>query len=153
MIIRIAEQQDFDQLGAVMFDAVRRGPSPYSEEQRAAWLPKPNAGEVWASRLRDQFVVMADSDGKATGFISVTKDNHIDLAFIRPRAQGTGLFRALYERIEKRAVEGGARALTVDASVSALPAFGAMGFTTQFEETVNVRGQSLKRYRMSKVLG
>ncbi|WP_439123896.1 hypothetical protein [Marivita sp.] len=38
--LRFARLEDHDALGMVMFRAVREGDSPYSEAQRAAWMPK-----------------------------------------------------------------------------------------------------------------
>lgn len=150
--IRFAAEPDFAQLGLMMFDSVRNGPSPYTEEQRQAWLPEPHHGETWTDRLQNQLIVMAESEGEALGMMSLTNDDYIDLAFIRPQAQGTGLFRQLYRNVEQAAINRGSTELTVDASLSARPAFQAMGFATDAEETVEVRGQTLIRFKMSKEL-
>ena len=151
-VIGVAHEPDWAELAEVMYDAVRNGPSPYTEEQRRAWLPEPHSEEAWQNRLSGQFVVQARAQGRALGFLTLTPQGHVDLAFIRPAAQGQGLFRGLYAAIEAAAVERGLSQLTVDASLAAQPAFAAVGFTILAEETVAIRGQHLRRYHMQKQL-
>jgi putative acetyltransferase len=44
MRVREATVGDYDAIADVMFDAVRNGPSMYTEEQRQAWVPEPRRG-------------------------------------------------------------------------------------------------------------
>ena len=135
-----------------MFDAVRNGDGPYDEQQRRAWLPAPQTGREWQDRLSSQEIVVGESDGQAVGFMSLAAQGYIDLAYIRPQAQHSGLFRRMFQRIEDRALERGDRRLWVHASLMAQPAFAAVGFTTNHSEWVQLGPEQLRRFEMEKPL-
>ena len=133
-----------------MFDAVRNGESRYSDAQRAAWVPKIRGGPEWIERLSSQSIFVGHDSTAILGIMSLAKDGYIDLAFIRPAAQGTGLFRRLFSSVEELAQQLGEQRLWVHASLMAEPAFSASGFTIVCSETVEVRGQTLDRFLMEK---
>ncbi|EDL47956.1 hypothetical protein [Erythrobacter sp. SD-21] len=94
-------EQDYEILADIMFDAVRHGPSKYDEAQREAWVPERRSGASWDKRLARQDIAMAHrNDGATLGFMSLDASGYIDFAYIRPEAQGRGLFRILYDAIE-----------------------------------------------------
>ncbi len=150
--IRLATAADHAALGQVMFDAVGHSASPYTPAQRAAWVPEARSGPEWDARLAAQAVLVATQGDEIVGFMSLAAEGYIDFAYIRPAAQGQGLFRRLYDQIEALARERGEPCLTTHASLMAQPAFAAMGFVTTQPETVEVRGQSLDRFAMEKWL-
>ena len=152
MKIRQADRSDYDELALIMFEAVRQGSSSYSEEQRAAWVPEIRHGDEWNARLDRQSVFVAESDALLCGFLSCDADGYIDLAFVRPSAQKQGVFRRLYEQVELHARQAELKRLWVHASFNAFPAFTATGFNVVEEQTVEIRGQRLKRYEMEKFL-
>lgn len=149
-IVRQATADDYDAIADVMFDAVRHGRSSYTEEQRRAWVPQPRSGSDWSERLESQTILVALLPGQLIGFMSLAAHGYIDLAFVRPVAQGTGVFRRLYESIEKLAFQNGQTRLWVHASLMAQPAFSAMGFSIIKKETVVIGDQSLDRFEMEK---
>jgi putative acetyltransferase len=151
-MIRRGTRDDYQLIADVMYEAVRYGRSAYNEAQRAAWLPEPPNGEAWGSRLDAQTVFVAEQGDTIVGFMTLAEGGYIDLAFVRPAAQGTGVFRRLLKKVENLALDHGERRLWVHASVTAKPAFEAVGFGVIREETVTVRGQSLDRYEMEFVL-
>ena len=99
--IRRATDSDNVALGEVMFDAVRNGRSEYSEVQRQAWVPEPREGTKWNERLKNQDIIVAEV-GSQNRWLheSCAIGATIDFAYIRPTAQGAGLFRRLYQEIE-----------------------------------------------------
>ena len=151
-ILRWAGPADYAALADVMFDAVRSGPSPYSEAQRGAWVPHPRRGAEWEARLASQEIVIAESDGEALGFMSLAGQGYVDFAYIRPRARHAGLFRQMFALIEDRARARGDRLLWVHASLSAQPAFAALGFTVRRSELVQIASEQLQRFEMEKHL-
>lgn len=151
-MLRFAEPTDYDTLGAVMFEAIHAGPTRYTEAQSRAWAPVPRAGADWAARLAGKQIVMAQREATRLGFMTIEPGGYIDFAYIRPSAQGTGLFRRLYQRVETLARTAGETELSTHASLMAQPAFAAMGFTVAVHETVEIDGQSLARARMTKTL-
>lgn len=152
VVVRSAELGDHSGLAEVMFDAVRNGKSAYNQEQRRAWVPEVRTGEVWRERLERQSVVVAEREGELLGFMSLDCGGYIDLAFIRPAAQGRGLFRRLLQEIDRRARRAGESRLWVHASLTAEPAFSAMGFSILEKQVVALRGLELERFEMQKVL-
>lgn len=150
--LRPATATDYDTLGEVMYDAVHHGPSEYSDAQSQAWMPAPRQGPDWHARLAKQHVILAVQDHEILGFMSIEPGGYVDFAYIRPRAQGIGLFRRLFAAITAQAEATGETQLSTHASLMAQPAFAAMGFEIGFHETVEVNGQSLPRAKMTKTL-
>ena len=140
-----------------------RGPSPYTQAQRLAWMPEPRHGKDWHKRLDKQIVFTAQTHDSIVGFMSLLSNmnpentnmpvGYIDFAYIRPTFQGTGLFRRLYNMIESLAKNEKLICLWTHASLSAEPAFGAMGFDRIEAENVSINGEKLKRFKMEKHFG
>lgn len=150
--LRWATAADFDELGEVMFDAVRNGKSRYSKAQRTAWTPEPRCGDEWEERLKGQAIILEAGGACVNGFLSLKPDGYIDLAFIRPAAQKSGLFRKLYREIERKAIEDGIKRLWTHASLMAQPGFSAMGFAIVTNERVEIAGETFDRFEMEKPL-
>ena len=150
IMLRLATASDYDALGEVMFDAIHNGPTKYTAAQSKAWAPQARSGRDWAERLSGKDVIMAERDGVALGFMSIEPGGYIDFAYIRPSAQGSGLFRRLYGEVSVRADATGETQLSTHASLMAQPAFAAMGFDVDFHETVEIDGQTLARAHMIK---
>jgi len=152
MQIRRAIEEDAPALAQVFFDAVRQGPGPYSPAQRAAWMPAPPDPTEFAARLRQYHVAVAEVSGQPVGFMAMTHQGYIDLAFILPGHRGHGGFRKLYALLEKRAIEDQITCLTVHASLGAQRAFQSVGFSVIRKETVERAGETLRRAEMEKPL-
>jgi putative acetyltransferase len=149
---RWATDSDYDALGEVIFDAVRNGPSLYSEAQRSAWVDAPRSGPEWQQRMAAQSIAVAETDGNIAGLMSLTQDAYLDFAFIRPAYQGSGMFRQLYAMILELARDQKQPRILVHASLMAEPAFSAIGFEITKEETVEINGQYLDRFEMQFVI-
>lgn len=150
--IRQAKTDDFEALGRVFHRAVREGATGYSEAQRAAWSPAPRTGEDWAAQLSGQTVWVGGADDLLLGFLTLAPDGHIDLAYIRPEAQGFGLFRRLYDALEAEARARALPRLWTEASLHAKGPFEAMGFAVLAPEDVTRGGEVFRRFRMEKSL-
>jgi putative acetyltransferase len=147
-----ATPTDYPDISDVIFDAVRTGPSLYTETQRTAWVPERRSGAEWEARLDGQVIVVARDRTRAVGLMSLAPDGYIDFAFIRSEAQGTGLFRKLYDWIQDHAVTTGKTRLWVHASLMAEPAFAAAGFAVVEHEIVEIGDENFQRAMMEKLL-
>jgi putative acetyltransferase len=136
----------------LQYRAVREGPSLYSEAQRAAWVATPHPPEALSARLRAARVALFLREGLAVGVMTFSPGGYIDMAFILPKHQGTGVFRALFDAVEARACAASEQRLWTFASLMAEPAFRAVGFSVIHRETVDRAGVMLPRARMEKVL-
>ncbi len=148
-----ATTADHDDLADIVFDAVRNGPSKYTQGQRVAWVPEHRGGEEWAARLEGQVIAIARDETRAVGFMSLAPEGYIDFAFIRPDAQGSGLFRRLFAMIEDKARSQKEPRLWTHASLMAQPAFAAVGFVVVERQLVQIGDESLERAMMEKILG
>jgi len=151
-VMRLGNARDHTALGELMFDAVRNGPSPYTEAQRAAWVPAPRSGKAWHERLSPQTIVLEEHGGEIRGFMTLRDDGYIDFAYIRPACRGEGLFRRLFDEVRRIAVARSDERLWVHASLMAQPAFSAMGFQITRRETVEIGDQFLDRFEMEMTL-
>jgi putative acetyltransferase len=149
---RWASAGDYDQLADIMFDAVRNGESRYTERQRQAWVPVRRAGSDWVDRLQGQQIIVAEQEGEAVGFMSLTAVGYIDFAYIRPQAQHSGLFRQLLSHIIERAVATRVPVLWTHASLMAEPAFKSLGFIVRRREQVAVGPETFERCEMERRL-
>ena len=147
-----ATPTDHAELADVIFDAVRNGPSKYTEAQRAAWMPQRRSGAEWDARLAGEDIAIGRDAARILGLMSIDPGGYIDFAFIRPEAQGSGLFRALFGMVEAHARAAGEPRLWVHASLMAQPAFTAVGFGVVEHQVVQIGDQDFKRAYMEKPL-
>ncbi|MEM1353224.1 MAG: GNAT family N-acetyltransferase [Pseudomonadota bacterium] len=152
MKLRWMRDTDAAPLADVFYRAVREGPSPYSEEQRQAWMAALPEEERFAQRLASYFVAVACENGTPVGFIAANAEGYVDLAFILPQARHRGLFRKLYAMIESRLLLSEVTRVWTHASLTAEPAFAAVGFSVIQRETVERAGVGLQRAEMEKHL-
>lgn len=149
---RWATQSDYNDLGDIMHDAVRNGDSRYNEAQRQAWVPEPRRGSEWDQRLSEQSIAVAVSEQMVVGMMSLSPNGYLDLAFIRPAYQGSGIFRRLFAMLLEFADEQCISEISVHASLMAQPAFSAMGFDIVKKETVALGDQDFDRFEMQMML-
>ncbi|MCK0149092.1 GNAT family N-acetyltransferase [Marivita sp. S6314] len=152
MTCRVATRTDYDCLGQIMFRAIREGPSPYTDAQRRAWMPRVNAGPGWAARLAQHHVVLSAEGPDIVGFMTVDPAGYIDLAYILPDARGQGRFAQLLDAVTEHARARTCAGLCTHASLMAQPAFARHGFRVVRQETVIRSGETLRRAEMYKSL-
>lgn len=147
-----ATPADAAELADVIFDAVRNGPSRYTDAQRMAWMPERRSGPEWEARLSAKHIAIGRDENRIIGLMSIEPGGYIDFAFIRPEAQGSGLFRALFNKVEAYARAQSEPRLWVHASLMAEPAFANMGFAVTERQVVQIGGLDFNRALMEKIL-
>jgi putative acetyltransferase len=152
-MIRPGNAADISSLVQVFYDSVRHGAGPeYSDKQRAAWAPAPPDIDAWTKRLAEQLVLLDDRDGVIVGFMTMTDDGYIDLAFVAPTEIGTGVAKAIYTKLVAEAKTRGIASLYTQASARARKFFERQGWRVDEAQKPVIRGVELHNYKMSKQL-
>lgn len=142
------ERQLYEVLRAAVLDGAA---AHYDEAQRRAWAP-PDPFEGWTERLGMAACFIALLDARIVGFVSITHAGHVDLAYVLPHLHGSGIAHRLLERAEAEMRLTGIERMTTEASLGARAFFKRQGWHVLGEETVERRGQKLRRIRMAKDL-
>lgn len=152
MIRWFAAPDAAEAIAQIQYRAVREGPSLYTAAQRAAWVSAPHPAASLAERLKDARAVLFRRGAEDVGCMTLSPGGYIDMAFILPAHQGTGVFRGLYTALEQHAMHRGEPRLWTFASLMAQAPFQAVGFRVINHETVERAGQYLPRAQMEKLL-
>lgn len=134
----------------IYYRAVHEGAArAYSPAQRQAWAPEPRPPLPRPDRLLEQHCVVAERDEALSGFMSLDRSGCLDMAFVLPEEQGRGLAAQLLEWITARARDAGFSQIHAEASLLARPFLGKHGWHVVYTETLPLRGQFLRRFRMA----
>jgi putative acetyltransferase len=155
MRIRDFRPDDSASLASIFHDAVRVvGSKYYSAAQIDAWSPTPVSVDKFLSRVSDGrsvFVAVTDED-EPIGFIELEKDGHIDRFYCSPNVTGTGVGKALYQRLETEALAAGLSRIHVEASEAARRFFLGRGFRLIARRDFELNNVRIHNYLMEKNL-
>lgn len=151
-VIETCHPSDFERLRPVVLDAIGGPRSRYDTAQSKIWAEHLPSPAEWKHRLAHQRVFVAREGAQVCGFMTLEQDGLIDLAFIHPDYQGTGLFSRLFQAIEMHARGAKIERLTVKASLNAAGPFERAGFTKVGRGTMPLTGAILERFYMEKTL-
>jgi putative acetyltransferase len=135
--IRPFRDDDAGAAAQIFFDSVRLGTQDYYDEaQRHAWAPRVPETAMWLDRLKPQTVFVAERQGRVVGFMSLTAEGCIGLAYVAPDTIGQGIGKALYDAILSEAENIGVPKLTAQASHLARAFFERQGWSVVKSQTV-----------------
>ncbi|WP_197489065.1 GNAT family N-acetyltransferase [Planctomyces sp. SH-PL14] len=133
-------------------DTIRRvNIRDYPASQITAWASDEIDASAWCRRFEDRFVVVAEDSSeppRVAGFAELEPDGHIDRVYVSADHQRQGVGRAMLQAILAEAERQGLERLFVEASLTALPFFESLGFSTIARQTVECRGERLVNVRM-----
>ena len=151
--VRAFAVEDADALYRVFLRAVREGTAgAYSHAQREAWARAPDSPPSWRDRLNTEITVVAERNGQVAGFMTLSRDGYLDLAFVLPEEMGKGVASALHDRILHEALSRRMPRLTTDASHLARRFFLKQGWEELREQQIELGGELLTNFRMVKRL-
>ncbi|MFG1294980.1 MULTISPECIES: GNAT family N-acetyltransferase [Xanthobacter] len=125
----------------------------YDEDQQEAWAAAADDEEAFGARLSSLLTLVALRAGAPVGFVALKDDSHIDLLYVLPQAAESGVGTALCDAAETLARGRGSKALTVDASDTALGFFQQRGYQPERRNTVSLGGEWLSNTTLRKSLG
>lgn len=152
-MIRRFRAEDAQAVAELHADTIRRvNAAHYSPEQIAPWAGRTSAERFVASM--DRFVrFVEDVDGAILGFSDYTPANaQLTGLYVSADHQGEGVGRSLYEAIEADARSRGLERLWLEATLTAVPFYEAMGFRKLRDSTYRVADQDLPIAVMEKPL-
>jgi putative acetyltransferase len=88
----------------------------YTIAELEDWAGPPDLPETWAQRHADNITLVAEADGRITGYMMMHPDGYLDMAFVRPDRRRTGTAPRLYDAILAEARARNLPRLTVLAS-------------------------------------
>lgn len=122
----------------------------YSVEQRQAWCAVSH--HHWAEKMA-QNTFLAFYYRQLAGLIKCD-NGYLDLLFVHPKFARKGVATALYSVVERYAKQENCIEITSDVSLSAIPFFEKMGFTSLLPpnrlQQVTLRGQPFLNMKMHK---
>lgn len=149
--IRRYEASDLDAVIDVFLRAIREIASrDYDAAQVDAWAQADRT--VWSRRRLDRPTWVAVVNGGIAGFSDLEGSGHLDMLFVHPDHQRTGVASALLDQVEREARAGHLAFVTTNASTTARPFFEANGFEVVRTQVVEVRGARFTNFRMQKRL-
>lgn len=150
-MIREATADDLDATWDIYRDAVLHGTSPfYTAAEARAWAGPPERPGWWAERMSAATSWIAEDASGPAGFITLSAPAHLDFFFVRPRARGTGMAAALYDRFVATAETGDGGRMTTFASHLARRFLQRRGWTVSEEEIAERNGERLIRFAMER---
>lgn len=150
--LRPYRAEDRPAMALVYYRAVREGTAAfYTEAERAAWAPSPEPPDR-PDKLLDQYCLVAEEDGRMTGFMSIDKRGELDMAFVIPEVMGKGTAAALYDALWDWAATQGWPRLTVRAAEQSHRFLSRRGWQVDGRERLEDKGQVYHLYLMSKAL-
>lgn len=151
--VRAYREDDLDALIDLFRVTVRTvARRDYTEAQVRAWAPDDIDRARWAARFAASETVIAERASAVVGFANLADDGLIDLLFVHANHQRHGIATALLQRLEAHARARDLPRLHTDASLTARPFFERQRFHVIAAQTVALRGETLKNFRMEKVL-
>ncbi len=123
----------------------------YTPAQVHAWAQVPDP-EAWAQKRLSRPAWVALCEHEVIGFIDLTATGYLDMLFVHPAHQRSGVATRLYTALETFARAQGMVQIETEASITARPFFERQGFVVICAQSVVSRGQTFINYRMSKAI-
>ena len=124
----------------------------YNEAQREAWAEAAEDEDAFGKKLAGELTLIATWQNSPVGFASLKGADTIDMLYVHPSVAGQGVGAMLVDALEKLAGARGAKALTVDASDTALEFFKKRGYVAMQRNSVPRHGEWLANTTMQKEL-
>ena len=148
MEIRPWERGDLDAVLTLFYETVHAVClGDYTSAQVDAWADGHPDREAWARSLSEHFALVAHEGGKLIGFGDIDASGYLDRIYVHKDFQQRGVATALCDRLEARA-QG--KAVTVHASITALPFFLRRGYQLLRPQTVWRGGVALNNFVLEK---
>src|ERR1700752_4186989 len=124
----------------------------YNEAQQEAWATAAEDEDEFGKKLAGELTLIATMQNSPVGFASLKGTETIDMLYVHPSVVGQGVGAMLVDALEKLAGARGAKALSVDASDTAVDFFRKRGYVAKQRNSVPRHGEWLANTTMQKQL-
>jgi putative acetyltransferase len=121
----------------------------YTADQVDAWAPDDLDMNRWERKITSIAPYVAVLEGVIVGYADLQPSGYIDHFFCHHQYQRRGVGKALMAHLKAKAAEAGIPTLTANVSVTARPFFEAQGFRVVQAQEVDVRGVTLRNFKMA----
>lgn len=147
MTIREYRSADCPEMAALFYNTVHTVClGDYTPAQLDAWAPETMDLEKWDASFLSHRTLIAEEDGKITGFADMDSTGYLDRLYVHKDYQRRGIADALCTRLEST-VPG---TVTVHASITARPFFERRGYRVLKAQQVIRFGTSLTNFVMER---
>jgi len=151
--IRPFTEKDSQTTAHIFFDSIHVGTQEYyTEIERAAWSPDVPELSGWCAKLETQFSLVAVQENHVIGFMTLTSEGCIDLAFLAPHVIGQGVAQKLYDEILQEAVRAKMTRIYTYASLMAHKFFLRQGWSVMHAQKVIRNNISISNFVMEKTV-
>lgn len=151
--LRPFRPSDLAEALTVFREAVHRcAARDYSPEQLAVWAPRLIDAGAWARKRTSRRTWVAERSGEVIGLSDLGPDGSIELLYVHPDHEGSGVGQALLAEVELAAREDGLARLHADVSLTGRRCFSRRDFHTAGPEIRDIAGQPLMVFAMEKGL-
>ncbi|MFT5885430.1 MAG: putative acetyltransferase [Arcticibacterium sp.] len=127
--IRKAEEKDLDEILDLFEASIRQTCNQdYNQAQIEVWVESRYNKERWLRFLSHHSFSVAVMEEQIAGFAALDGPDYLDLLYVHPNHQKTGVAALLFVEILKEAKGRGAKVLRSDVSITAKPFFLSKGF-------------------------
>ena len=156
------EKTDAQAVGVLIAETYRKYnlafASPDEQEKllgpfRHAWSVEQSHQEAIKNVLRTEMIFVAEDDGQIVGVLRC-RPGRLQSLFVREDHHRLGIGRSLVERCEQECARHGSRAISLAATLYAVPFYEALGYkkSTGMRNGWSFEGTGLKYQPMKKVL-
>lgn len=148
--IREASLQDLPELTSLFVDTIHGVcHKDYDLKQREVWAASVQKTERWEKAIKEQYFLVAETDGNILGFASLLDDYYIDFMYVHAKFQREGIASKLFEELLKEGVRKGTKKLFSDVSITARPFFGKRGFKVIRKNSITIDQVEISNFHMS----
>ena len=154
MIIRKAKDCEFAAITELIKETVHSVcTKEYTKKELDAWAPEKFDVARFKKALSPCYNLVAVTDSKIVGFISVEKDGFVNRLYTHKDFLRKGIATRLLNEAEKWAVESGLRELSLDSSKTAVDFYIKSGFYKAGISVLEKDGVVFRNTVMKKTLG
>ena len=151
--LRRATEADLNSITRLFQDTILSvSAKDYTPEQVRVWVSVGNSTEKWQKRIREQYFLLAEIEGKLVGFASVSPSGYFDMLYVHKDYQKKGVARTLWNALEGYCRRKKISEVYTDASITARLFFEKQGFELEVEQKKYLDGVEFTNYQMSKRL-